>query len=90
MYRLAPARNGRRDHWRSFRTSTAIPSSLKPVGRPVIHSTSGKVRKTPPTTNNDPACRRSVALIQPISSPVEWAKPLLIAWAWPRSGSLTQ
>ena len=79
-----------RDQRRSFRISTAMPSSLKPVGRPVIHSTSGNFANTLPTTDREPACSMSVALIQPISSPDACAKPLLIASYMPRSGSLTQ
>src|SRR5215813_10681975 len=65
-----------------------MPSSLKPVGRPVTHCTCGKLRKTVPTTNREPVCSMSVALIHPISSPEERPKPLLMASYMPRSGSL--
>src|SRR5260370_7844823 len=69
-------------------TLMVSPSGLKPVGLPVIHSSSGKVAKTLPTTNRPRVCNWSLEFSQPMISPLVRANPLLIASYMPLSGSL--
>src|SRR5260370_37420901 len=64
------------------------PSSLNQLGLPVIHSTSRRSRKTPPTTARPPGCSMSVAEIHPMISPHVRPNPLFSASYMPFTASL--
>src|SRR5882724_987384 len=89
MYLFAPARNRIRDHRSIVGMLTVIPAGLNFVGLPVIHSTSGNSPKTLPTTNKPLTCSMSLALSQPMMSPVDREKPVFKASYRPLSGWLT-
>src|ERR1700694_1511568 len=79
MYLFAPARKRYCDQCGTSPTLMVNPSGLKPVGLPVIHSSSRSVAKTLPTTNSPRVCSWSLEFSHPMISPVDLANPAFSA-----------